>query len=508
MHPGSSPWDAHHINTDGVASPSLSPLSDFLADSDCAPAEDTGEVSDSSPANAAQIEFGDSLFRLPMRPSTEIRQHKKRGRKRASLADLPSAAESRPSSSSQGMPCPQPSSQPPHAKQSQPPPMPMVSHHALLPLPALGFLIPSSLGPALSQATANAQCQDTPLDEVMLKLADQYLSASYHLASWKILQQQLQMNSTSLSMRLKRLAAALTIQQHTDRAMIEGQVTQHCPSQALIMYVDRCTYDETPMYTAVQDDPAASTSAPPSHPDIVLPPSIALMKSMQTGAKFSAGTAKLLQFSSGYSLLIQHKGRHLLIMGETYSPLSVISSTSTPVMQTSLQRLNGTTAASQAFGFKVRSVVTDKHPANTKAEQIISQQRGGSWSPIHVHCALHVIANAHVRTFESLMPHHTHRPHQNSPQPASTKYDGHFPQGHASSCAAEARCASQTPARSCAEVQEQGPTTLLVSHIRKHGQAATTPTTSQRGLARSQFHRMVGVTWSATATKGVRLANG
>ena len=142
----------------------------------------------------------------------------------------------------------------------------------LVPQAKRGRLAMSPLHDAMLQAQEIADREPVRHDQGVEALASYYFDPSkYHLASTASLRESLQLDSTAMQSRLRRLAATLLLTQLHERWALERFLTSSLPASSLRLCLDSVAFDETPMklgIQAVHADPA--TTPPPAMPEAFL----------------------------------------------------------------------------------------------------------------------------------------------------------------------------------------------------------------------------------------------
>ena len=156
--------------------------------------------------------------------------------------------------------------------------------------------------------------QTTPIDQSVLTLADKFLGANFHLASSVILEAATKIDRKGQALRLQRLACALYLLQRHHIHELDARIVQSLPAAGKLLYLEHCSYDETPMLTRVQQSP------PQEKPEVVhnqclLPAHLAFLSSLQRGVTMPslASSAKLLQVKIGTGVLVSVSEKKILL---------------------------------------------------------------------------------------------------------------------------------------------------------------------------------------------------
>ena len=124
------------------------------------------------------------------------------------------------------------------------PSIPQVLSNQFLRRAMAGSAVKHPATTALQEAWRQVILEKVPADEKVGALASKYLHSGFHLTSTVVfLQQQFDLDPRGAMTR-----------------SLEQTLVQHLPAQSLLFYGDFCSYDETPMVTAVTLSKGAASS--------------------------------------------------------------------------------------------------------------------------------------------------------------------------------------------------------------------------------------------------------
>lgn len=203
--------------------------------------------------------------------------------------------------------------------------------------------------------------------------------------------------------KLTALLAELTIvAERWGRSLLERSVTLGVPRVDVCLYVEVCSWDETPLAiktkgtkavaTQQQDVAGAATCAAPR----------ACGTADRTSDRFLAKDStksKIMQTQTAYAMLIRIGARELLIRSQTLNWVQVLERSTAEVLCKALEWTGGPSPAADDFTTKVRVAIADKASENDRCEQGIASRRGAQWQSIRIFCHVHVCSTAHNKCF-------------------------------------------------------------------------------------------------------------
>lgn len=245
------------------------------------------------------------------------------------------------------------------------------------------------------------------VDEEIRQIAAAFLgSAPLELASKRVRADKIGVSSKKLDAAVPLLASALVVRDRLVRADIEKAIAQCVCPDSLLLYVDCCAYDETPLPVATKGEalPAQGSSAAPG-PFASGSASTSAFCTLRQGSPLvaklgtSRGAQKVLQTLQSGGLLVKHQDRFIMLLSSTLCSLSLLSSGTGVCIKEAQLRLTGVSRAATKFDQAMRVVCTDRASANIVAEKAIAAERGVAWNSLHVFCDIHRTSAAHEKTF-------------------------------------------------------------------------------------------------------------
>ena len=272
--------------------------------------------------------------------------------------------------------------------------------------PLLGYCKRGRMGEspilaALPGALSRSEKVGSDTDSHTLTLADAFLNpVNYHLASGVVLERFLQIPAAAQQSRQNRLASSLLLCQQHERQLLEQHLTQSLPPSSLLLYVDGSSYDETPLRVSVKEPlvPAESVADTP-----LLSQELLLTQGLGRASKSHVVIAKVLQTGSYFVYLVQQSEGPIILTGQHVHPLQSMSHTDGEVLERCLSKTSGVSHAAETFGLKLRTVCCDRGGYNRRGEELLSCNRGQSWSTMLVGCDIHALAGVYSKSFEALL---------------------------------------------------------------------------------------------------------
>ena len=278
----------------------------------------------------------------------------RRGRKPRILSTL--LAEAPPNIDAVSVPCPRasqvatahPPLGPSIATSSATPKIPAVAFHKYLDRLSQkarfsGLVGTSNIADIVQEVLR--QYQDSRhVDQGVLDVAAYVLDpAHFQLASGVVMQNMLDLSFGQLQSRSLRLASALWIVQEVSRHFLERQVSHQVVASGKLCYVESCSYDETPMMTAVatktQEHQAYAHDGLDDKNDELHD----VHEMMQANLlQAIPSKAKILQTKRKFGMLLHlPSGEPLILLAHSWTPLQTLQATSGEALLQALLHLCG-----------------------------------------------------------------------------------------------------------------------------------------------------------------------
>eukprot|EP00971_Amphidinium_carterae_P174653 3462028-Amphidinium_carterae.1 len=192
------------------------------------------------------------------------------------------------------------------------------------------------------------------------------------------------MTSTKIERTLQRLACSSTLLSRYGLKHLEQTLLEALPSQSLVLALETCAYDETPMKVSIRGVLDTVRGGNPDMAKVAASiglPLLALNKRAQT-------------LSSGCVAIRSHAMGHLQSMGKANGQ----------VLKTCLEKQLLFDSGISKFGLKHRVVTTDHESYNKVGEELLFMERlqaHGFLTSI-IYCDTHGLANSHCKSVEAL----------------------------------------------------------------------------------------------------------
>ena len=188
--------------------------------------------------------------------------------------------------------------------------------------------------------------------------------------------------------KVMNIASALACADHGSYRKLEEAIASG--SHTLVLYLEACSYDETPMETRVEDavyDIRAKRAAEgiADNPGTLVPRSDGVVTRVLLGE--DTGPTKLFQTDTSVALLLRVNGEdpedneYVIFLCNPISWVQLLESSSAEAIKTALERCSSVSAASGKFAMRVRAAMCDRLSANLKAEWQLVRDRGPSSFP-------------------------------------------------------------------------------------------------------------------------------
>ena len=271
-----------------------------------------------------------------------------------------------------------------------------------------GYNLESPLGPALS--AAQRASRQGHRDPEALAIAHELLQEEVAaVASKRVLYEKLDIDASKVDTITPRLACALHLQELAFRRNLEELIARTFPARDQAMYLEACTYDETPLTVAVKEersawqrDNRAQAALPGPAGELASREDRLILAGKGQAFKLTSSSSaqKILQHRQVAAYLLRCREGYLLVKSpRTLTPLVILESGTSEVLATALRRLSAGTRAVSTFGQKVRGICTDQASANIAAERGMQAERRDSRTTIHNLCNVHKTALVHSKTF-------------------------------------------------------------------------------------------------------------
>ena len=263
---------------------------------------------------------------------------------------------------------------------------------------------------ALIACATLAEEEPGKLDEEALVIANFLLGEQrVALASKRVRGESLSVDPKRLSLTTPRLASALVAMENGARLALEKCLANNARRQDLLLYLDWCSYDETPLPVTLRGGSGKDSqegeiiSGSTTKKDALaldLAPKSVLTPRLST----KQGLQKVLQTAQRGAIVLRLHGTVVSVFSTTICPLVVLSRTTAAAMREALLRLSGVTLAARLFQHRVRAAIVDAYSANLLAEQHMVKDRQDEWVGLVTPCEIHKTSSCHGRTFSLLEP--------------------------------------------------------------------------------------------------------
>eukprot|EP00971_Amphidinium_carterae_P046258 910497-Amphidinium_carterae.1 len=275
-----------------------------------------------------------------------------------------------------------------------------------------GYSWPSVNTEPLFQVMALHRDGSDLVDDDYNKLSGTFLSAQqpFHHQSVIARAAELDVNRKTLSLKLFRLASAQCTAARAVRHFIEKEAVAEFAAPQRLCYVECVCYDETPLRFGSKGVVQAGSACDGDVDELssgALSNDVAVTTALSATVRHSA-ICKTLQSRQSFGMLLQHHTGMIHFFGATVNALQCMQRGTAEVLAKALQASSAVSESSRHFQVHTRIACTDRASANTRAELLVIQERGGLWQSLQHHCEVHKTAGSFKRVFDQLLrPHIT-----------------------------------------------------------------------------------------------------
>lgn len=266
-------------------------------------------------------------------------------------------------------------------------------------------------------ATFDAACElvrsgvSVSKDEDMVSIAEDILKAvQHHMVSKSALAERLGVDRGKLTTAMPLLACGVYLADRSKRAKVESAAVMRKRPSDLMLFVDFCAYDETPLTVRLTSESAAgqpqiikeaipSELVPSMGANLALAHRLTNSTPLLSGLRNTKAPQKIIQTYQETGFLVKTEGSYVALISTTVCPLAVVDRCTAPALKEVQMRLSPVSRGSMGFAQAVRAVCTDSHPSNLAAERSIAQERQHQWSSLHTPCEIHKVAGCYGKTF-------------------------------------------------------------------------------------------------------------
>eukprot|EP00971_Amphidinium_carterae_P055270 1089447-Amphidinium_carterae.1 len=264
-----------------------------------------------------------------------------------------------------------------------------------------GYTLPSVNTEALFHVMAHIGDGSDQFDEDYQKLSGTFLSAEqpFHHQSVIARAAALDVSRKTVYSKLFRLASAQCIAARAVRHFIEKEVVSHVPASQRLCYVASVCYDETPLRFGSKGVVQAVSACDGTVSQLTsrgLSNDVAVTSALAASVRHSA-ICKTLQSRQTFGMLLRHDGSMLHLYGATVNPLQCLQRGTAEVLAKALQGSSAVSQHAGLFQIQTRIACTDRASANSRAESLVTQEKGGEWQSLQHHCEVHKTAGSFKR---------------------------------------------------------------------------------------------------------------
>lgn len=280
---------------------------------------------------------------------------------------------------------------------------------SLVKRPLEGYPQISPMAACLDACAQLSKLEGERKDEGVLQASQVLLATGpLQLASKRFRAESMGIPERKLEAVVFMLAGAVILMDRSGRATLEKTIASHLPKADLLMYVDFCAYDETPLLIGMRGDFVAAPSPTARLPQLALsetPEQQALVRSLKAESdllqRLPAQTAvqKILQTVQSGGVLFKVDNKFVTLLPSTICSLQVLEGCTGIALKEAQLRVSGASRAATQFQHASRVVTTDSDGANLLAERLLAAERGGHWSNLHIRCDVHRTATTYTKTF-------------------------------------------------------------------------------------------------------------
>eukprot|EP00971_Amphidinium_carterae_P029289 576426-Amphidinium_carterae.1 len=266
----------------------------------------------------------------------------------------------------------------------------------------------SDLMVVLQNCVVESCKEGATLDADVVKLYDRYLcNPDFHLMSVVATADLLKMSRKVVEHKLCRLAAGIHLHELTARLCMEASLSKLLtPTHGLRVYVDYCSYDETPMRASLRSERLGLKGKDMDTTSGGIQLDCAYSQKLETSMSTTSVTLKILQSLQCLVLLLRFGETYVKVQISMSSPLECLQRTTASVMQQALLQINGCSHFNMDYALRTRCACTDQASSNLKAERCLSHLRG--FQGLLTKCDIHSTAKSHTKTYGALMAPHIH----------------------------------------------------------------------------------------------------
>lgn len=282
--------------------------------------------------------------------------------------------------------------------------------HDLLEKTLGGLARPTCVAEVVWACQAISKLAGEGADESVKNTAEVMLStAPLSMATKKVRAEALGMSYQKLDAIMPMLGTSILTLDRLGRSALEKSYAKRLLPENLLLYIDWCAYDETPLPTAVEQEPISKplvAAIAPSIADASSPLPLCTKGGRSALTPLlgrNQGVQKILQTMQGGGLLMRlGDGRFVSLLPSTLCSLVILPDGTGESTAQAQMRISGVSRASTKFQQTTRAVCTDRAKANFLAERRVVSERGASWTGLHISCDVHRTSRIHDRTFSVL----------------------------------------------------------------------------------------------------------
>lgn len=250
--------------------------------------------------------------------------------------------------------------------------------------------------------------KEAVIDLEVVKVFEEVLqNDKWHLASQVVLAEKLGVDRYKLSAAIPQLAGALYLSSRAKRTKLESDAALQVPREGLLLFIELCAYDETPLPVRMQNEsghtkgtqrPSSGALVPWSESQTHHMSVLSRTSTLLAGVRNVGGQQKILQTFQESGFILKRGDAYIMVVGGCVCPLQVLDRCTAPALEEAQLRISSVSRGASCFQDAMRIVCTDANAANTAAERMIVKERCG-WSALHTQCEIHKTSACHVKTF-------------------------------------------------------------------------------------------------------------
>ena len=244
---------------------------------------------------------------------------------------------------------------------------------------------------------------DPGLEKVVRFFYQQNMSKLH--ASKVSLSQLLQISADSIEPHLCTVADAMAHSEKHRRRALEAALSSS--PVRLVMYLECCRYDETPMRITHKQTLASLGVLPaPSSSDDRSSGGKRSHQELRGGHQIKASSvSKMFSTEQTFACLLEvtlpseagPRRQCVGFQGSTLCWNQLLEKTTSQNILAALMETSTTSSFASEFGLKCRISTTDLAGGNIGAEKLYKSLRGAEWSHIHLACNVHIVARMHSK---------------------------------------------------------------------------------------------------------------